>query len=269
MLLNFGRLRKPLGRGICILAVIAISAYAFNIYMRDRPRISLNPFCGSTFTYRLNVTVLFKGKPYSSEVVGELLRNRISIGGVCREPVGSILPFRINDDRLLLINAQICPAAVNVFAGGHDGSPYIGGAEGSLADTAFIEAMRNHEKLDIASLCNSISRDKVRRPRVIDDSALPDGFVFDNAENPTRWNAVRFDEADANSESANSPNQLSLVSATAEAANLPARDGLEEIAPEILKTELRFTDWSKGPGWMLFLRRPYGTKDTHVATEQP
>ena len=79
-----------------VVAMIAILALA---YERDRPRLSFHPFCGVRFGYRLDVTIEVKGEQYSSAATSELQRNRIRTGGVCVQTVGSILPFRLSDNR--------------------------------------------------------------------------------------------------------------------------------------------------------------------------
>jgi hypothetical protein len=163
---------------VCIAALIAA-------YVQGHPRISLNPFCGVTFAYRLNVTIEFGGKQYSSEVIGELLRNRINTGGVCTQSVGSILPFCLEDNRLVLISADLCSNAVDMFAGGRDGASYVRGHNGDLADDAFLVAMNEHKKINLARLCVGVTQN-----RPVDYRHGYDGFVIDNADNPTRWRGL-------------------------------------------------------------------------------
>jgi hypothetical protein len=245
------------------LFVLVCSAGLIAAYVQGHPRISLNPFCGVTFAYRLNVTIEFDGKHYSSELIGELLRNRINTGGVCTQSVGSILPFRLEDNRLVLISAHLCSKAVTMFAGGHDGGASVQGNErdGGLADDAFIVAMNKHQKINLAPLCAGVSQN-----RPVDYRDGYDGFVIDNADNPTRWRGFTFDRGD--NDSISSAEHLSIVSAVAEAANLSPSDGLERVAPAILKTNFEYTEWSKSPDSMFYLRRRYGEQLIYNAKKE-
>jgi hypothetical protein len=89
-----------------LVVVGAIAALAI-AYERDQPRFSLNPFCSVRFAYRLNVTIEVKGEQYSSAATGEFQKIRISTGGVCRQEIDSVLPFRLSDNRLVVVYANL------------------------------------------------------------------------------------------------------------------------------------------------------------------
>jgi hypothetical protein len=50
--------------------------------------------------------------------------------------------------------------------------------------------------------------------------------------------------------------------------NLSTEDGLETIAPAILKIKFAYHDWSKSPEPMFFSRRRYQEVLDYTATEQ-
>jgi hypothetical protein len=169
---------------ICAAAIIAIAVS----YERDQPRFSFNPFCGVRFAYRLDVKIDVKGEQYSSTATSELLHDRIRTDGFCSQPVGSILPFHLSDNRLVVVYAGLCPEAVKKFAGGNNAEPWDQGPKSSLADAAFVFSMKEHRKLDLTSLCLGISRD---RSGVTE--ARYDGYFLDNADNPKKWRGFSFD----------------------------------------------------------------------------
>jgi hypothetical protein len=252
-----GRLKQWFA--LLVFGIASIALYIVSV--RGQPRETFSPLCSSSFTYRLNVTIEFSGKQYSSEVIGELMRNRAGMGGSCAQPVGSIISFRLEDNRLVLIYGTICPHAARVFAGGHNGAAYERGYEGNLADKAFLAAMKEHQKVDLAPLCIGVSRNRPEDyvpPTMV--KGHTDGFVIDNADNPTRWRGFTFDR-NSNFDSVIAAEQLHIVSAVAEAANLSADDGLEKIAPAILKTDFEGGDWSMSPAAMFYSRAPPYKKD--------
>ena len=248
----------------CLFFVGAITALAI-AYERDQPRFSLNPFCGVRFAYRLNVTIEVKGEQYSSAATGELQNIRISTGGVCRQEIGSVLPFRLSDNRLVVVYAGLCQAAVKEFAGGQDAEPWDSGPKAATIDDAFKAAMKEHKKLDIARLCLGISRDRTGV-----DRARYDGYFLDSADEPKTWRGFSFDRNpyfDGISET----ERPHIVSAVAEATNRPPEDLLEKAAPATLKADFK-GDWSKSPAWMFFDRRrqhqlSYGEDTLHVSEE--
>jgi hypothetical protein len=249
---------------VCLVCIGAIAAMAV-AYERDQPRFSINPFCGVRFAYRLDVTIEVKGEQYSSAATGELQHIRIRTGGTCVQTVGSILPFRLSDNRLVVVYAGLCPAAVKEFAGGHDAEPWDSGPKADTIDDAFKSAMKDHKKLNIARLCLGISRDRTGV-----DKARYDGYFLDSADEPQTWRGFSFDRYpyfDGISE----PERPRIVSAVAEATNRPPEDLLEKVAPATLKTDFK-GDWSKSPAWMFFDRRrqhqlSYGEDMFHVSEE--
>jgi hypothetical protein len=246
---------------ICAGAITAMAV----AYERDQPRFSFNPFCGARFAYRLDVTIEVEGKQYSSAASSELQYNRISTGGVCSQTVGSILPFRLSDNRLVVVNARLCPEALKAFGGGYVAKPWD---QGSRADAAFTSSMKEHKKLDIASLCLGISRDRSGL-----NEARYDGYFLDSADNPQKWWGFSFDRNphfDGISES----ERPRIVSAVAEATNRPPEDLLEKVAPATLKTEFE-GEWSNSPAWMFYDRRKrqssygsYGESTFHASEER-
>ena len=250
-----------------LIPVVAI-VVAFVAYEWDRPRMLFNlfnPFCSARFAYRLDVTIEVKGEQYSSAATGELLRNRIKTGGSCSQPTGSILPFRLSDNRLVVVYAGLCPDAEKEFAGGNEVEAYDVGPKGDRADRALTSAMKEHKKLDIASRCLGIGRN---RSGV--DEARYDGYFIDDADNPKKWRGFSFDRNPYFDGISNSERPR-IVSAVAEATNRPPEDLLEKVAPATLKTEFEGSSWSKSPARMFSLRRSqqlsYGKSLFHASQE--
>jgi hypothetical protein len=164
----------------------------------------------------------------------------------CKPTHGTALAFRLDDNRLILLSSNICKTAERAIA---DGSKRT-----YAADVA--RAMREHRKVDVAPLCMGISRDR--------DRSMPyflkyDGFLVDNADKPSRWMGFRFDDV--------SGPQFRIVAAIAEAADISPRDDLDKIAPEILKTEFKYSNWSDSPERVISFWRRH-SKSTHVVYQQ-
>jgi hypothetical protein len=238
---------------IGIAALTAVYGFLHILYERGAQRIIFDAFCRQDFSYRLNVTIEFDGKPYSSKVIGAVSHPRVQTGGTCGDPVGSILPFRTEDNRLVLLYAGICDKAADSFADGE---------RGDRANVNLANAMRQHRRLNLAPLCIGLVRN---RPDNVGDRGY-DGFVIDDADNPQHWRGFNFDHG-PNFDSTSEAN-LRVVSAIAEAANLSTENGLEKIAPAILKTKFVYKDWSESPEPMFFSRRRHQEVLDYTATEQ-
>ena len=145
---------------------------------------------------------------------------------VASRPMGPRWRLRLDDNRLILLSSNICQAAKRAIA---DGSKRT-----YAADVA--RAMREHRKVDVAPLCMGISRIEIARCQ---NSVNTDGFLVDNADKPSRWMGFRFDDV--------SGHQFRIVAAIAEAADISPRDDLDKVAPEILKTEFKYSNWSDTP----------------------
>jgi hypothetical protein len=251
--------RSKLWVWLICAGAIAAAAVA---YARDQPRFSLNPFCGVRFAYRLDVTIEVEGKQYVSAATNELQYNRINTGGSCFQSIGSVLPFRLNDNRLVVVKAYLCQEAKKAFGGGHI-EPWD---HPSLADAAFIAAMKQHKKVDLASVCVGIRRDRSRSG----EARYYDGYFLDSADNPRKWRGFSFDHNPGLDDMSESEKPR-IVSAVAEAINRPPEDLLETVAPATLKTAFE-GDWSKSPASMFHDRRwsrgSYGETTFHASEER-
>src|SRR5580698_8456759 len=105
--------------GLAIVGVPLYLLYAGVTAYERAPPNSFSPFCSSTLTYRLNVTIETEGKQYSAFVVRQKLRPRewIKTLGGCYEVLGLALAFRLADNRLVLMNSYLCPKAWDFFEG--------------------------------------------------------------------------------------------------------------------------------------------------------
>jgi hypothetical protein len=226
-----------------ISAIAFACAVLFVIYERVPP-YTFDPFCTYDLTYRLNVTIEAEGQQYSSEVVHQLSRSRRWIREMnsagCQQTHGTALSFRLANNRLVLISSWICPKAKEAF----DDTPY-----GYKYPGSFAQAMREHRRVDLTSLCVSVHRD---RPPSVFSYFGYDGFVIDDADNPARWKGFKLDLA-----SSNSDEHLRIVSAFAEAADDLPKDELDNVAPTVLKTTFKYDDWWNSPEAILSFSRRY------------
>jgi hypothetical protein len=223
----------------------------FVVYERAPPN-TFDPFCTYRLAYRLNVTIEIGEKQYSSEVVSQLSQSRKwveTINSGCRQTLGTAVPFRLGDNRLVLIHSYICPKALNALA--DTGKEY--------RSDDFVQAMREHRKADLTSLCVGVSRN---RPAQYSSSSY-DGFIIDNADNPRRWRGFNFESADMKE-------YIRIDSAVAEAMDVSPEDQLDNVAPEILKTTFTYDNWSASPEVLLpFFRRYLPNKQfTYTAQEE-
>lgn len=239
-----GKLRSRwFGLGLVIGGVLLIS-YAVT------PQYSFHPLCTYDLTYRLQVTLEAAGKQYSSEVVYQQSHPHKAIwslfSGDCQPTHGTALAFRLEDNRLVLLSSMICREAKRRIA------------DRSKANYATLvaRAMKEHRKIDVAALCTGIIRN---RDRSISDFRKYDGFLIDNADRPTRWSGLRFDDPSPSSEA-----QFRIVTAVAEAADISPTDNLDKIVPGILRTEFKSVDES--PQRVIpFSRR---SKSSYIAYQQ-
>jgi hypothetical protein len=201
---------------------------------------------------------------YSSEVVRQQSRSRewiqeINYNG-CPQTYGSALSFRLADNRLLLLAAGICDKAKRAIAGNR-----------AFETGNFSKAMQEHRKIDLTAYCIGLGWDRYSSGLKMDAYLAKvrghDGFIIDNADNPTRWRGFDFDSASSNPEE-----HLRIVSAVVEAADISPEDKLDEVAPAFLKTEIKYgrERWKSPDGLVPFLRRYYPDKKfTYTAKEEP
>lgn len=231
---------------------LAVTLGLLIVTFERAPPNTFSPFCTYTFAYRLNVTIETGGRQYSSTVVRQKLKPRewIKTLGGCHETLGTALAFRLADNRLALINTYLCQNAWEAFAGTHQNYIY----------DDFFDAMRERRKVDVASVCMGVSKDKPQRGSYY----KVQGFVIDNADNPSRWRGLTFDLNDV-------AGDFRIVSAVAEAFDSKPEDQLATVAPAILKTEFKYRGerWGNSPEAMIDFFRRYrpDNKFTYTAEE--
>ncbi len=105
--------------GLAIVGVPLYLLYAGVTAYERAPPNSFSPFCTSTLTYRLNVTIETQGRQYSAFVVRQKLRPRewIKTLGGCYEVLGLALAFRPADNRLVLMASLPVPQGLGFFRG--------------------------------------------------------------------------------------------------------------------------------------------------------
>jgi hypothetical protein len=218
-------------------AVALACGLMFTAPERDTQR-TFRPFCINDLTYRLNVTIEAAGKQYSSGVVSQTSHSLgwlALVHGGCQQTYGTALSFRLADNRVVLMSSYICPKARQAF-------------KDALYKDEYALEMKWQRKIDLTSLCIGVHQD---RPR---SGYGYDGFVIDDADNPTRWRGFNFD-----STLTNAAEHIRMVSAVAEAVGISPRDRLDEVAPAILKTTFKYDgDWGGSPEVILSFSRRYG-----------
>lgn len=240
--------------GLTIVGLPLYVAYVVVTGYQRAPPNSFSPFCTYTLTYRLDVTIETEGKQYSGFVVKQKLRPRdwIATLGGCYEVLGRALAFRLADNRLVLMNSNLCPKAFDYFEGNN--LRYQLGID-------LDAAMRERHKIDVMSYCRAVSHDKLRNPR---GDLIIGSFIVDNADHPARWKSLPFDEN-------NQARDIRIVSAVAEKVGGWPEDQLAMVAPAILKTTFEYTDWSNSPETLIEFFRRYrpDNKFTYTAKEDP
>jgi hypothetical protein len=238
-------------RMLAVIATImvAVCGVIFLIYQRTPP-YTFDPTCTYDLTYRLDVTMEVAGKQYSSDVVHQLSRSRQWIQAMnyagCQQTYGTAVSFRLEDNRLVLMGAGICDNARRALAG----------SDAAFREGNFSQAMKEHRKIDVTSFCigpwnRSPSGLKVD-PYVM-NIRIYNVFFIDNADSPAQWSGFSFD-----SNSSVPEEQLRIVSATAEAADISPRDNLAKVAPAVLKTQFSPGESSNSPEVLLSFQRRYG-----------
>lgn len=239
-------------QGLFGVGALVVCGLMVAFYEHSSPN-TFNPFCTTSLAYRLNVTIETEEKRYSSEVVSQLSKSRGWAGPTnsrCEQTYGNVVSFRLEDNRLILIDAYICPKVLRAFADTY---------KDYLADD-FTSAMREHRKVDVTRSCVGIRRDP---PPTVTRFFGYDGFVIDSADNPTRWRALNFDLN-------NVAEKFRIVSAVAEANDTAPQDQLEKIAPAIFKTEFKYHLWSNSPDTLLWVSRRSRSNGqfTYIADEE-
>ena len=219
------------------LIVVTVIAALYAVY-RLTPPNNFDPFCTYDLTYRLNVTIEVGGRQYSSQVVHQESHSRrwieVMNSAGCLETYGKAVPFRLADDRVVLLRSFICQKAKQQFANSLD----------EYYHHKFSAAMSEHRKVDLTPYCSGISKNKPQTQR------LEDGFVIDNADHPTRWQGFEFGE-----DLPPPGGTVRLVSATAEAIDTWPADNLDKIVPGVLKTYFKSAQWSASPEAILSFDR--------------
>jgi hypothetical protein len=222
-----------------MLAIPGGAIFVAYTYAPEATPTTFNLFCTYPLAYRLNVTIEAGGKQYSSTAVRRFWRARSwrsLIPGACDKPLGTALAFRLDDNRLVLIGAYICPKAQKAMADKRDHFQY---------PDDFTDAMKEQRKVDVASHCVGVVGDQ---PPTNGLSTFQ-GFVIDNADHPARWRGLAFN-------SDNVAENIRIVSAVAIASHAAQEDQLDTVAPAILKTSFN-GDWSSSPEPLIDFHRRY------------
>ncbi|MES5481596.1 hypothetical protein QMZ05_02490 [Bradyrhizobium sp. INPA03-11B] len=208
---------------IWTLAGLVASAAGFIFYEHSPPN-AFNPLCTYDFAYRETVTLEVGGRQYTSSAVNQLTRSaqwveEVNKGG-CPRLSGTMLSFRLADNRLILIEMGMCQKAFKMFETRH-----------GSGDVNYSVAMQEHRKVDIAARCFGIHRSI---PNDFDGRSVRfDAFLIDSADKPTSWRGLFFRN---NVATLNLDEHIRIVSAIAEADDAVPEDQLNKVAPAILKT---------------------------------
>jgi hypothetical protein len=199
----------------------SVAACAAFIFYERSPPNTFNPLCTYDFAFRETVTLEVGGRQYTSEAVNQLTRSAHWIEGLnsrgCPQLRGTMLSFRLADNRLILIGMGMCLKAFQTFE--------------TMDRNYDREAMRAHRKVDIAAMCFGIHRSNTydfngRRIGF-------DAFLIDNADKPTSWRGFFFRN---NVATLSADEDVRIISAVAEADDAAPDDQLDTVAPAVLKT---------------------------------
>ncbi len=150
--------RKPVsfGRQRLWLSFAATGLIVASVGIWRSPAYSFHPLCTYTVNARVSAEVEIEGQKLSSTVVYQNTRSRSWISMInsagCRQMYGSALTYRLADDSVLIVPAQICRKA-----------------EQALAKSGSV---------DILSVC--FGKQAHQDP----------AFIVDSATRPTKWYAV-------------------------------------------------------------------------------
>jgi hypothetical protein len=195
------------------------------------PPNTISPFCTYDLTYRLNATIEVGGRHYASQVAFQQPRRRgwIMNLATCRPSYGVAMPFRLPNDRVVLLWTNICDEAQKALAD----------RTGRFYPREFRRAMAEGRTIDVTRHCIGI----------IDSRDAPyhkaDGYVLDNGERPAHWGQFRFGHPLPFTDSV-----IRLVSATAQAVDIWPTDQLDKLAPGVFKTVFKGKEWSDSPAAM-------------------
>lgn len=206
------------------------------------PPYTFDPFCTYDLTYRLDATIEVDGARYQARATHQQSKSRRWIAVMnsagCLPKYGTALPFRLPDNRLILLRARICPSAQEQLAGSRQ----------NYCDGDFHAAMWAHRKVDLKPYCHAISFDQTSLKGRLNGA---DGYVIDNADHPTRWKPFELGDALPGG------GAVRLVSAIAEAGDDRPTDDLDRVAPAVLKTGFKYSTWWDSPEAILSFERRY------------
>ncbi len=216
------------------------------------PPNSYDLFCTYDLIYRLDATIEVDGRIYSSTVTHQRAHSRRWIAMMnqsgCIPTHGTALVFRLDDGRVFLGRVHLCRDATNKLG-------RISPQQIARFEEDFTRAMQQERDVDVMMHCRGIGYAKNGRPRPMDF----DGFMIDNADNPTSFVGVHFDERPAALRST-----VRLVSATAQAMIAHPADLFNALAPELLAAEFRGVGPSPGASMLTYWRRPKPRASRHT-----
>jgi hypothetical protein len=245
---------KHLPRRLMVMAGLGVVIAGAYWYF---PPNTFHPFCTYDLTYRLNATIDVGGRQYSSQVVFQNSHSRrwieVMNSAGCLPKYGTALPFRLADDRLILLRTGICPTAKNRLSR-TDNFYHIPAND-------FTDAMAKRQTIDLAAYCSGIGKDQ-RPSWVLEEQwrRLGDGFVIDNAEHPKRWQKLLFGDTLLGSDDV-----IRIVSATAEAIDIWPTDNLDKDAPAVLRTHFKYKEWYESPESIVSFDRRRGNQMIYEA----
>ena len=172
-------------------------------------------------------------------------------GNGCKQTYGMAVPFRLADDRVVLLRSRICRGALRALAGSRE----------NFDARNFGRAMSARKTIDLTQHCSGIGADLRASP------TTADGYLVDNAEHPTRWRGFGLGQP-----LPDSGEVIRLVAATAQAIDTMPADDLATVAPGVLKATFRYQQWWDSPEAILSYHRRYDPEKkafAFVAEQKP
>jgi hypothetical protein len=233
------------GAGFLVAMLVVVLAA---IWFVSAPPNSFNLFCTYDLAYRLRATIEADGTQYASEVVHQRSFSRkwieVMNSAGCEQTHGTVLSYRLNDDRVVLIEARICQQALNAFDA----------AKGErLYEADYRGAMIMRRQINLADYCIGLDASRDRKLDSMRQAGSFHAYLIDNAEKPSRWEPFNL-----GGPLKATVTTIRLVSASAQAIDTAPRDELDRVAPGVLKTRFQTNSWWYSPERLIAFSRRSG-----------
>jgi hypothetical protein len=109
-----------------------------------------------------------------------------------------------------------------------------------------LAALQEFGKIEVSNHCDGIFRDRPGRRIGPPGINYFDGYIIDNADQPTSWSGFVLDEPTTADRTV-----VRLVSAEAEMVGGNGSDSLDAIAPSLLRAQYKYREWFNSPSQII------------------